>query len=108
MKKYRRVFQKIDNAYAEFKKNMLSLSSEEVYDYAYKISCIEEIYEILLNGYEFSSEEVRNILRFKGNILLRIYEEWTDYKNNWHDDYMYVLDNAIASIEKCSMKLKCA
>ena len=51
--------------------------------YAYKISCIHEIYDILRDSYDFSCAEIATILDFKGNILEQIYDEWL------HDEYSY-------------------
>ena len=51
MKRRNRVIQRIENDYAEFKKELLSLNSTEIYDRSYKIFCIEEIYIILMNCY---------------------------------------------------------
>ena len=55
----------------------------QLYDRAYKIFSIEEIYLILINGYDFTEEMVNRILLFQGNILEQIYEEWigTDYSH---------------------------
>lgn len=76
MKKRNRVIQKIENDHQEFIDEMLSLTPTEMLEYAYKIFCIEEIYIILMNGYEFSGEMISRILSFRGNILEQIYYEW--------------------------------
>ena len=78
MKKQNRVLRKIDNAYDEFKCGMVQHDSNDVYDFAYKIHCIEEIYTILINGYPFDEGVVKAILNFKGNILEQIYAEWLE------------------------------
>ena len=83
MKKLNRVFQRVENDYQEFKAAMCSEDAEVVYENAYKISCIYEIYDILSDSYDFSCAEIATILGFKGNILEQIYDEWL------HDDYRY-------------------
>lgn len=83
MKKLNRVFQRVENDYQEFKAAMFAQDSAVVYENAYKISCIYEIYDILRDSYDFSCAEIATILDFKGNILEQIYDEWL------HDDYSY-------------------
>lgn len=83
MNRIDKVLQKINDAYTAFKNDMLSLPPLELYDHAYKIFSIAEIYLILINGYDFTEEMVNRILLFQGNILEQIYEEWigTDYSH---------------------------
>ena len=76
MKKLNRVFQKVENDYQEFKAAMCAEDAAVVYENAYKISCIYEIYDILRDSYDFSCAEIAAILNFKGNILEQIYDEW--------------------------------
>ena len=76
MKKLNRVFQRVENDYREFKAAMFAQDSAVVYENAYKISCIYEIYDILRDSYDFSCAEIATILDFKGNILEQIYDEW--------------------------------
>ncbi len=83
MNRIDKVLQKIDSAYTAFKDEMLSLSQAELYDRAYKIFSVEEIYIILTNGYEFTEEMINRVLLFQGNILEQICAEWmkTDYSH---------------------------
>lgn len=83
MKKLNRAFQKIGNDYQEFKDSMLSENSEVVFEKAYKIFCVNEIYYVLTNTYEYSRTDIQTVLNFKGNILEQIYDEWlhTDYSH---------------------------
>ena len=83
MKKLNRAIQKIENDYQEFKTAMCAEDSVMVYENAYNISCIYEIYDILTDAYDFSWNEIATILNFKGNILEQIYDEWL------HTDYSY-------------------
>ena len=48
MKKLNRVFQRVENDYQEFKAAMFAQDSAVVYENAYKISCIYEIYDSVL------------------------------------------------------------
>lgn len=59
----------------EFKAAMYAEDAAVVYENAYKISCIYEIYDILRDSYDFSCAEIATILDFKGNILEQIYDE---------------------------------
>lgn len=83
MKKLKRAFQKIENDYQEFKDSMLSENTEVVFENAYKIFCVNEIYYVLTNSYEYSRTDIHTVLNFKGNILEQIYDEWlhTDYSH---------------------------
>lgn len=100
MKKLNRVFQRVENDYQEFKAAMCTEDVEVVYENAYKISCIYEIYDILRDSYEFSSTEIATILNFKGNILEQIYDEWL------HNDYCYHRDLLEDTITKALNLIK--
>ena len=95
MKKRNRVFQKIENDYAEFKEEMTQLSPEEVFEYAYKIYCITEFYYILTNAYNYSSDDVKTVLNFKGNFLEQVYQEWIDIDLSNQDAFEYVIDKTV-------------
>lgn len=83
MKKLNRVYQKIENDYQDFKNEMLAQDTGTVFDRAYKIFCINEIYHVLTNSYKYTVENVSVVLNFKGNILEQIYDEWL------HNDYTH-------------------
>lgn len=82
MKMLNRVLQKIENDYQEFKASMFAEDVTAVFERAYKIFCIRDIYYVLTDSYKFSQDEISTILDFKGNILEQIYDEWlhTDYR----------------------------
>lgn len=96
MKKRNRVFQKIENDYAEFKEEMSQLSSEEVFEYADKIYSITEIYYILVNSYDYSSDDVKTVLKFKGNFLEQIYQEWVDLDSSNQEGFEEVIDGTFS------------
>lgn len=86
MKKLKRVYQKVDNDFNEFEKDMLNQTAKEIYDKAYKISYISELYEFLREVYRFTEKEVKIVLAFKGNILeqmrgVKNYETWCSQCN---------------------------
>lgn len=116
MKKINRVYRKIERAHNEFKKDMLTASTEGVYASAYEICTVEEIYNLLMNAYTFSGEDVKDILRCKGNILKQMYQKWIDSDYNYHDMLEYVIDDAMLDIKasnkakksKCGWLNKCA
>lgn len=83
MKKRNRAYQKIENDYQEFKNTMLVQEPSAVFDRAYKIFCINEIYAALKDSYELTAEDISAILDFRGNILEQIYDEWL------HDGYTH-------------------
>ena len=100
MKKRNRVYQKIENAFKEFEKEMLSMTAEEIYEKAYKISYIKELYEFLLDAYEFSEIEFKTILEFKGNILEQMYEEWIYGDYSMREEYDCIIDSALLGLQK--------
>lgn len=108
MKKYNRAIQKINNAHAEFRKSIFAMNAKDIYDFAYKIYCIEEIYEFLINDYAFSSRMIKSILEFKGNILLHIYEEWTDYEANYYHDFCLFVESTLQRLNEYCIEQKCA
>ena len=100
LKKLKRVYQKVDNDFNEFEKDMLNQSAKEIYDKAYKISYISELYEFLRGVYHFTAEEVKIILAFKGNILEQIYEEWIYGDYSIREEFDYVIDSALCGLQK--------
>lgn len=99
MKKLNRVYMKIKRDRKAFKKDMLTASAEGVYASAYEICTVEEIYNLLMNAYEYSEDDVKNILRYKGNVLKTVYQKWLESDYNYHDMLEYVIDDAMLDIE---------
>ncbi len=95
MKKRNRVFQKIENDYAEFKEEMTQLSPEEVFEYAYKIYSITEFYYILTNAYNYTSADVKTVLNFKGNFLEQVYQERIDVDSSNQEEFEALIDRTI-------------
>ena len=58
-----------------------------------------------MNAYEFSENEIRNILRYNGNVLKAVYQKWLDSDHNYHNMLEYVIDDAMLDIE-ASNKLR--
>ena len=100
MKKRNRVYQKIENDFKKFEDEMLSMSAEEIYEKAYKISYISELYDFLLDAYEFTVKEVKTILAFKGNILEQMYEEWIYGDYSTREEYDCIIDSALYGLQK--------
>lgn len=100
MKKRNRVFQKIENDYAEFKEEMTYLSPEEVFEYAYKIYSITEIYYILTNAYNYTSADVKTVLNFKGNFLEQVYQEWIDLDSSNQDEFEDVISRTFSLCDR--------
>ena len=100
MKKRNRVYQKVDNDFNEFEKDMLNQSAKEIYDKAYKISYINELYDFLRSVYEFSESEVKAVLAFKGNVFEEIYDEWTRGDYSIREEYDCVIFKTISYLQK--------
>lgn len=100
MKIQKRVCNKIKKAFNEFRKEMLKKDSEEIFEEAYKIACIKEIYDILYDAYEFTQHEAEIILEFKGNILEQVYDEWLKCDNGWREDFEQSIDRTLVFLGK--------
>ena len=59
---------------------------EEIFEKAYKISIITEIFDILFDSYEFTPHDAEIVLEFKGNILEQVYDEWLKSDNGIRED----------------------
>ncbi|MCI9625641.1 MAG: DUF3848 domain-containing protein [Clostridia bacterium] len=93
-----KVFEKIDTDYVDFREGMQALDSLDVYDYAYKIYAIEEIYGVLTESYEFTKLQAEAILNCKENIFEKIYTEWIDRATSQHDAFCSVIESVIESM----------
>ena len=100
MKKRNRVYQKIENDFKKFEDEMLSMSAEEIYEKAYKISYIKELYDFLIEEYELSEKDVKTILTYKGNILEQMYEEWIYGDYSTREEYDCIIDSALYGLQK--------
>ena len=100
MKKLNRVYQKIENDFKKFETEILSMTAKEIYEKAYKISYITELYDFLLGAYEFSEKDVKSILAFKGNILEQMYEEWIYGDYSTREEYDCIIDSALYGLQK--------
>lgn len=93
MEKLDRVYQRIDRDYEEFKNEIISKPSEEVYENAYKIFSVNEFHGILSSAEGFTDEQSDCILKFKGNILEQIYDEWLRVDFTHQDVFEDVINN---------------
>lgn len=71
MKMQECVFDKIEDAYNEFKEEMLKEDPEEIFEKAYKISIIAEIFDVLFDAYEFSLQRLKSYLSSRAIFLNR-------------------------------------
>ena len=93
-----KVFEKIDTDYVDFREGMQALDSPDVYDYAYKIYAIEEIYGVLTESYEFTKLQAEAILNCKENIFERIYTDWIDLDGSQYEALCSVIAAALESM----------
>ena len=97
---------KIEQDYDEFRNEMFSLPSNELYSNAYKISLITELYSILTVENKLSQKMLKNIVLFKGNILEQLYYEWvrSGYTNQEHleDVIRYSLKGLQRTVKLCA------
>lgn len=95
-----RVLHKVNEAYDEFRQEMFDKPAAELYEYAYKIYTINEIYEILQNGYEFLPQIAKTILDFKGNILEQLYLEWIECDYSRIDELNILISESLKDLSK--------
>lgn len=69
MKMQECVFDKIEDAYNEFKEEMLKEDPEEIFEKAYKISIIAEIFDVPFDAYEFSLQRLKSYLNSRAIFL---------------------------------------
>ena len=100
MSKEDMAIKKIEEAYTAFKSEILSLPLAEIVDRAYKIFSIEEIYMLLVNGYQFDKEDVERILSFRGNILEQIYSEWIDTDFSHQKEFKEIIDKTLKTLSE--------
>ena len=100
MKMQECVFDKIEDAYNEFKEEMLKEDPEEIFEKAYKISIITEIFDVLFDAYEFSPHEI--VLEFKGNILEQFYDEWLKHEDGFRSEIAECIDKNFASLRQAA------
>ena len=96
------VFDKIEDAYNEFKEKMLKKDPEEIFEKAYKISIIAEIFDVLFDAYEFSPHETEIVLEFKGNILEQFYDEWLKHEDGFRSEIAECIDKNFASLRQAA------
>ena len=102
MKMQECVFDKIEDAYNEFKEEMLKEDPEEIFEKAYKISIITEIFDVLFDAYEFSPHETEIVLEFKGNILEQFYDEWLKHEDGFRSEIAECIDKNFASLRQAA------
>ena len=93
-----KVFERLEEDYVSFREKIQAMDSPDVYDYAYKIYSVEEIYEILINAYEFTELQANAILNCKENILEKIYTEWIDRDSSQQDEFRSVIATVLKSM----------
>lgn len=64
-----KVLERLEVYYTNFREEMQTLPSVDIYDYEYKIFSVEEIHETLINAYEFTKLQAAAILKCKENIF---------------------------------------
>lgn len=96
------VFDKIEDAYNEFKEEMLKEDPEEIFEKAYKISIITEIFDVLFDAYEFSPYETEIVLEFKGNILEQVYDKWLKHEDGFRTEITESIDKTFTSLHQAA------
>ena len=81
---------------------MLKEDPEEIFEKAYKISIITEIFDVLFDAYEFSPYETEIVLEFKGNILEQVYDEWLKHEDGFRTEITECIDKTFTSLHQAA------
>lgn len=91
---------KIEQDYDEFRNEMFGLPSMDVFNSAYKIFVIHEIYMKLTSEYKFTQKMLKNIVLFRGNILEQIYDEWVSSDYSHQEQIEYIIRNTLKDMQR--------
>lgn len=92
--------EKISLEYAQFKRKMLKQTSEEIYGKAYKIDCMINIYERLLELSRELGEDVLTKLLTFPSLLAFLYARWMKEEDSFVKELWDSMKDSISQIEE--------
>lgn len=82
----RRLYEKIHTEYLSYQKSVCNLASEDVYEKAYEISIIKEIYKNLLEAVPKMDTEQKRRMLSEQSLLVGIYQEWLKVEDSMGEE----------------------
>ena len=94
---------KLEKELAEFKDSLMELSSKEIIDSSYKITCMETIQDYLINDKDYSRFELKTLLK-REQILEECYDDWLSNDGSLREVLEYSIDDTIDTIRDNEVK----
>lgn len=95
---------KLDIEMAVFKRNILQLDKEKIYEKAYEIDSIINLYELLADtSQEIEEETLKKMLLFP-NLLTFFYERWLKVEDGIMEDYRECIKEGMQEISRIYSK----
>lgn len=98
-----KLIQKLERELAEFKDSLMELSSKEIIDSSYKITCMETIQDYLAYDKDFSKFELKTLLK-RENVLEECYNDWLDNDGSLREALEFSIDDTIDLIRDNEVK----
>lgn len=76
------VYGKLLQEYNDFRDEMLSKDPKDIFESAYKIACIEDLFFILTENMDFTETQKDYVINNEESTLLNLYNEWNDTDYN--------------------------
>ena len=83
-----------------YKKNILKLKPEEIYNRAYEIDCMINIGDILVEKCESMEEDILKCLMVLPNLLYIFYRRWMKTGDSFQEELEASMDTTIREIQK--------
>ena len=94
---------KLEKELAEFKDSLMELSSKEIIDSSYKITCMETIQDYLAYDKDYSKFELKTLLK-REHILEECYDDWLDSDGSFREVIEFSVDDTIDLIRDNEVK----
>ena len=95
---------KLDIEMSVFKRNILQLDKEKIYEKAYEIDSMINLYELLSDrSQEVEEETLKKMLLFQ-NLLTFFYERWLKVEDDIMEDYRGCIKDGMQEIRRIYSK----
>lgn len=86
------VFSKLLKEYEQFRDGMLVCDAKDIFDNAFKIVSIEDLYFILTEDYKFTEFQKDYIINNEYSTLETLYEKWRDTDYHHNEEVKHTID----------------
>lgn len=94
---------KLEKELSEYKDSLMELSSKEIIDSSYKITCMETIHDYLVYDKDLSKFELKTLLK-REHILEECYNDWLDNDGSLREALEFSIDDTIDIIRDNEVK----